>query len=92
MKSMTSVAITVLSTVNASYGTRLSAEQLASKLADPASADHCDVFAFAFFSDVGEALQLSFLDEMHISLADASIVAQKFSDMAGYQLPLARAS
>ncbi|OHV82805.1 hypothetical protein LCM4573_17700 [Rhizobium sp. LCM 4573] len=33
-----------------------------------------------------------FLDKMHISLADASIVAQKFSDMAGYQLPLARAS
>lgn len=89
---MTFVAMTVLATVNAPYGTSLSAEQLASKLADPVSADHYDVSAFAFFSDVEEGLQHLFLDEMHISLADASVVAQKFSNMAGYELPLAKAA
>lgn len=89
---MSFVAMTVLATVNAPYGTNLSAEQLASKLTDPASADHYDVSAFSFFSDVGEDLQHSFLDAMHVNLADASIVAQKFSDLAGYELPLARAA
>ncbi|SPL62607.1 hypothetical protein [Ochrobactrum soli] len=88
---MTFVAMTVLATVNAPYGTSLSAEQLASKLADPVSANDFDVSAFAFFSDVSEDLQHSFLNEMHINLADATVVAQKFSDMAGYELPLAKA-
>ncbi|KGD89175.1 MULTISPECIES: hypothetical protein [Rhizobium/Agrobacterium group] len=89
---MTFVTTTVLATVNAPYGTSLSAEQLASKIADPASADHYDASAFAFFSDVSESLQHSFLDEMHVNLADASVVARRFSDMAGYELPLARAA
>jgi len=61
-------------------------------LRHPISADHYDVSAFAFFSDVGQDLQHLFLDEMHISLADASFVAQRFSDMAGYELPLAKAA
>lgn len=87
---MTFVAATVLATVNAPYGTSLSAEQLASKIANPVSAHQFDVSAFAFFSDVSEDLQHSFLNEMHINLTDASVVAQKFSDMAGYELPLAR--
>ena len=89
---MTFVTTTVLATVNAPYGTSLSAEQLALKLADPASADHYDASAFAFFSDVSESLQHAFLDEMHVCIADASFVAQPFSDMAGYKLPLARAA
>ncbi|MDK4717505.1 hypothetical protein [Rhizobium sp. CNPSo 4039] len=89
---MTFVTMTVLATVNAPYGTSLSAEQLASKIVDPASADHYDASAFAFFSEVCESLQHSFLDEMHVNLTDASVVAQRFSDMAGYELPLARAA
>lgn len=89
---MTFVTTAVLATVNAPYGTSLSAEQLASKIADPASAEHYDASAFAFFSEVSESLQHSFLDEMHVSLADVSVVAQRFSDMAGYKLPLARAA
>jgi len=82
----------VLATVNAPYETSLSAEQLASKIADPASADHYDASAFAFFSDANESLQHSFLDEMHVNLADASAFAQRFSEMVGYELPLARAA
>lgn len=89
---MSFVSLTVLATVNAPYGTSLSAEQLASKLTDTASADNYDVSAFAFFSDVGQDLQHLFLDEMHISMADVSAVAQRFSDMAGYELPLAKAA
>ena len=89
---MTFVTMTVLATVNAPYGTSLSAEQLTSKIVDPASAEYYEASAFAFFSEVCESLQHSFLDEMHVNLTDAFVVAQRFSDMAGYELPLARAA
>jgi hypothetical protein len=89
---MSLVAVKVLSTVNAPYGTSLSAEQLASRIADPASADIFDASAFSFFSDVDESLQHAFLDEMHVDPAIASELAKKFSALAGYTLPLARAA
>ncbi|AVA25699.1 hypothetical protein ACXHXG_24115 [Rhizobium sp. LEGMi198b] len=87
---MSIVAVKVLSTVNAPYGTALSAEQLASKISDPASADYFDPSAFSFFSEVDEGLQNLFLDEMHIDRVIASDLARKFSVLAGYTLPLAR--
>ncbi|MEF0941894.1 hypothetical protein QDY28_17165 [Rhizobium sp. BR 362] len=68
---MTFVTTTVLATLNAPYGTSLSAEQFASKIVDPASAEHYDASAFAFFSEFSESLQHSFLDEIHVNLADA---------------------
>lgn len=89
---MTLVTTTVLSTVNAPYGTTLSAEQLAAKISDPQSADHYDPSAFSFFSEVDADLQHSFLDEMDIDLATAASVAKKFSALAGYELPLALAA
>lgn len=89
---MSEISIKVLATVNAPYGTTLSAEQLASKISDPASADQFDPSAFSFFSEVEEGLQNSFLDEMQIDPAIASGVARKFSVLAGYTLPLARAA
>ena len=89
---MSIVAVKVLSTVNAPYGTALSAEQLASKISDPASAEAFDPSAFSFYSEVDEDLQNSFLNEMHIDQKIASDVARKFSALAGYTLPLARAS
>jgi len=49
---MSSVANKVLSTVNASYGTNLSAEQLALKISDCASAENFDASAFSFYSEV----------------------------------------
>ncbi len=88
---MTIVSVKVLSTVNAPYGTALSAEQLASKISDPASALSFDASAFSFFSEVDEKLQVSFLDEMHVDPAIAMDLARKFSARAGYPLPLARA-
>lgn len=89
---MSAVAVKVLSTVNAPYGTALSAEQLASKISDPTSADLFDPSAFCFFSEVDESLQYSFLDEMCVDPKIASELARKFSVLAGYTLPLARAA
>lgn len=89
---MSILAIMVLSTVNAPYGTSLSAEQLAAKISDPESVTHCDPAAFSFYSEVEEGLQNSFLQEMHIDPHIAADVAQRFSAVAGYTLPLARAA
>ncbi len=86
---MSSVAIKVLSTVNAPYGTNLSAEQLATKISDPASVENFDPSAFAFYSEVDESLQKSFLSEMHIDHSEAKQIARKFSALAGYPMALA---
>ena len=86
---MSSVAIKVLSTVNAPYGTNLSAEQLAAKISDPASVENLDPSAFSFYSEVDEGLQNSFLNEMHIDRSEASEIARKFSALAGYSMALA---
>jgi len=86
---MSSVAFKVLSTVNAPYGTNLSAEQLASKLSDFASVENFDASAFSFYSEVNADLQHQFLDEMEIDYGAASAIAQKFSQLAGYPLALA---
>ena len=91
-RKMSIVAVKVLSTVNAPYGTTLSAEQLAAKISDPASAVSFEPSAFSFFSEVDESLQISFLDEMHVDPMAASDLARKFSALAGYPLPLARAA
>ncbi|WOS65827.1 hypothetical protein [Sinorhizobium fredii] len=89
---MSIVAVKVLATVNAPYGTTLSAEQLASKISDPDSALSFDASAFSFFSEVDENLQVLFLDEMHVDQTIASDLAHKFSALAGYPLALARAA
>lgn len=86
---MSSVAFKVLSTVNAPYGTNLSAEQLASKIFDFASVENFDASAFSFYSEVKVELQHLFLDEMEIDYGTASEIAKKFSQLAGYPLALA---
>jgi hypothetical protein len=79
----------VLTTVNAPYGTSLTAEELAAILGELASADRCDPSAFAFFSEVDESLQRAFIAEMGVDLATSLELARRFSAMAGYDLPLA---
>ena len=64
-------------------------EQLAEKIADIKSADSYDCSVFAFLSEVSPKLQQSFIDEMGISKDSVAEVARKFSDLAGYKLPLA---
>ena len=44
---------------------------------------------FAFLSEVSPKLQQSFIDEMGVSKDAVAEVARKFSDLAGYKLPLA---
>ncbi len=61
---MADVATKVLSTVNASYGADLSAEQLAARIVDPASASANDASVFAFFSEVRAGLQTQFIASM----------------------------
>ena len=88
VNTMSSVAIKVLATVNAPYGTNLSAEQLASKISDISSVENFDASAFSFYSDVKADLQQQFLVEMKIDLGAASQIAQEFSQLAGYSLAL----
>jgi hypothetical protein len=89
---MSMTAIKVLATVNAPYGTSLSADELAAKISDPKSAENYDPSAFSFFSDVDETLQTAFLIEMRIDRVIARQLARQFSALAGYTLPLARAA
>ncbi len=86
---MTDVATHVLTTVNAPYGTDLSAHQLAAMIADPKSAVDYSAPVFAFFSEVPPALQKQFLTSMGINEAQACEVAHQFSELSGYALPLA---
>lgn len=86
---MASVAAKVMSTVSAPYGVLVTAAELAEKIADIKSAEPCDCSVFAFLSEVSPKLQHSFIDEMNVSKDAVTAVARKFSDLAGYKLPLA---
>lgn len=86
---MTSVAAKVMSTVSAPYGVVVTAVQLAEKIADIGSAETCDCSVFAFLSEVSPQLQRAFIDEMGVSKDAVAKVAQKFSALAGFPLPLA---
>jgi len=83
------VASKVMSTVSAPYGVLVTAAQLADKITDIKSADAYDCSAFAFLSEVSPKLQLSFIDEIGVNKNDVALVARTFSELAGYQLPLA---
>ncbi len=86
---VSAVAAIVMSTVSAPYGVLLTAAQLAEKIADVRSADSYDCSVFAFLSEVSPKLQQSFIDEMGVNEDAVAEVARKFSDLAGYKLPLA---
>ncbi|MNU30371.1 hypothetical protein D3C71_188560 [compost metagenome] len=85
---MASVATAVLSTVNAPYGTSLCASDLAAIIGDPSCADRFDPSAFAFFSEVDARLQRAFIIEMGLDFGAALELACRFSELAGYSLPL----
>lgn len=86
---MLNSATKVLTTVNASYVTNLSAQELAAKIADPKSAQKADASAFAFFSDVDPALQKAFIKDMGVDMIKVKIVASQFAKKAGFSLALA---
>ncbi|WP_377288047.1 hypothetical protein [Rhizobium sp. SG2393] len=89
---MSALSIAVLSVVNASFGSTLSCSDLAAKLADPTCVDARDPWAFAFFSEVAVADQRAFLMEAAVDQDRAVELATRFSALAGYDLPLAKAS
>ena len=78
-----------MSTVSAPYGVLVTAAQLAEKIADTKSAETYDCSVFAFLSEVSPQLQYSFIDEMGVSQDAVAKVARKFSELAGFSLPLA---
>lgn len=84
------VSIMVLATVNAPYGTNLTATELAAKVCDPASPAAFDASAFSFFSDVDVGLQKDFIEEMELDPAVVTRIAQAFAELAGFDLPLAK--
>ncbi len=86
---MSKLTAQVLATVNGPYRTKQSAQQLATLITDPSSAQAHNAAAFAFFSEIAPAVQLAFIAEMNVDEARVKAVARQFSDMAGYPLPLA---
>ena len=79
----------VMATVNAPYSVAVTPAQLAVSIADPESAVVCDHATFAFLSEVSLNLQYAFIDAMAVDPEKVALVARKFSDLAGYRLPLA---
>ncbi|ETI62717.1 MULTISPECIES: hypothetical protein [Sphingobium] len=86
---MAKAASLVLATVNAPYGANLSAHQLAALITDPKSASDFNAPVFSFFSEVSPALQLQFVQEMGVDADKVCAVADQFSNLSGYALPLA---
>lgn len=86
---MKNVAAQVLATVNAPYGAKVSAHQLAALLADPKSAEDGDVHVFGFLSEVSAPVQKQFIAEMGVNKAKAKKVAAQFAKLSGYKLTLA---
>jgi hypothetical protein len=86
---MSKVTMHVLATVNAPYRTHVSAHQLAAMIADPKSAEECNVHVFGFFSEVSASAQKQFMAEMGVSMAKAKKVAALLSKQSGYKVTLA---
>lgn len=86
---MMNVATQVLATVNAPYGADLSAHQLAAMITDPKSASNFVAPVFSFFSEVALPMQKQFIAGMGVDAIKASQVADEFSKLSGYALPLA---
>lgn len=86
---MTRASVKVLTTVNAPYGAKLSAYQLADKIVDPESACIFDASVFAFFSEVSPSLQRAFVEDMGVDKTKVQQVASAFAAKCGFRLALA---
>jgi hypothetical protein len=79
----------IVTTVNAPYGTGMTAAELARRLADPGSLSTFDPCVFAFLSEVKPGLQASFVEEMRIDREAVREVAEGFAAKCGFPLFLA---
>jgi hypothetical protein len=82
------IPILVLSTVNAPYGKKLSAQELVHCLLDPSAAKAACGPMSSFFGDVEPDLQIAFA-EMH-GIGDDQLVtaAKAFAEFSGQTYPL----
>ena len=85
---MARAATLVIGTVNAPYGVLVTAEQLAAKLTSSKSVEERDPSVFAFLSEVSFKLQNEFIEEMNLNKNKVTLIADAFSEMVGYSLPL----
>ncbi len=79
---------TVLSTVNAPFGTDLDASSLAARIRETKDPHACSGPVFSFFSEVPLALQMEFISESGLDIHAVRETAKKLSSLAGYSLPL----
>lgn len=80
----------VITTVSVTCGGSITAEELAARIVEPASARDGDPYALAFFSDVWLKQQLDFIDKMKVDLVAVILVAREFTKLAGWEMPLGK--
>lgn len=86
---MKNTANKILTTVNAPFAKKVTADQLAVDIADLQSAETYSGPVFAFFSEVSPDLQVAFIEEWGVDRTAVQAVALKFQEACGYELPLA---
>jgi hypothetical protein len=79
----------VLATVNAPYSTKLTAQELAHCLLDPAAAKDMPGHMSSFFGEVKPELQLEFASLFGIAPSQVMAAAKAFSNYSGELYPLA---
>lgn len=86
---MSPVISKIMPTVNASYKVQVTPDSLVEKLKNTKASDH-DCSVLAFLSEVSLKLQYAFIKEMGISLTKIEALANDYSKLCGYRLPLAK--
>lgn len=79
----------ILTTVNASYRTPLTAQQVAHCLKDHAAAKAVPGHMSSFFGEVSPALQVEFASQFGVSKAELVAAAKDFACYSGASYPLA---
>ena len=86
---MTWVASLILGSVNAPYGTSLSACDLADIISEIDAARLAMGPAFSFFSEISPGLQVSFVEEMGLPKSKVQEVARYLQSLCPFPLALA---
>lgn len=79
---------TLLSTVNAPYGTDLDMSALADQISRTGDVSVCSGPVFSFFSEVPLELQVQFITERGLDVEAIRATARRLSAKVGYSLPL----
>ena len=79
---------TLLSTVNAPYGTDLDVSALADQISRTGDVTACSGPVFSFFSEGPLELQVQFITERGLDVEAIRATARRLSAKVGYSLPL----